>query len=517
VNRYGQWLLVAWRDLKLLKVTMKRIVSFRDRRRNLPVAPAALFTALVGVSLVAAGPAVGANRVAARNSGGWAAAKTVPGMAKLNKGGGSRVRSVSCPSAGNCGAGGNYKDSSGHVQVFVVDESHGKWSKAEEVPGTASLNKAGSAGFNSVSCGSTGHCSAGGVYESSANVYQAFVVNENGGKWGRAKEVPGTAALNAAGNAAVNSVSCSSAGNCSAGGFYEASLNDFPAFVVNETHGRWADAKQLPGIAALNVDGDAAVTAISCPSAGACSAGGYYADSSGHIQAFVVSETGGKWGRAKQVPAIGALNAGGKAEVNSVSCGAAGDCSAVGFYYANSATPYRAFVVTETHGKWGNAKEVPGMAALGGSRDAQVMSVSCASAGDCSAGGFYAINPHHGAAFVVDEIEGTWRTAKEVPGMNTLNQGYAAVNSVSCASAGNCSAGGYYETGSGSGPYPAFVVNETKGKWGKAIEVPGIAKLNKDGYAGVNSLSCPSAAKCGAGGWYEDGSGRIQPFVISRS
>jgi hypothetical protein len=59
------------------------------------------------------------------------------------------------------------------------------------------------------------------------------------GAWGKAEEVPGTAALNKGGDAEINSVSCASAGNCSAGGFYESSSNPPPAgtsqaFVVTE-------------------------------------------------------------------------------------------------------------------------------------------------------------------------------------------------------------------------------------------------------------------------------------------
>jgi len=44
----------------------------------------------------------------------------VPGTATLNKGRNALVESVSCPSAGNCGAGGSYTDSNGHLQAFVV-------------------------------------------------------------------------------------------------------------------------------------------------------------------------------------------------------------------------------------------------------------------------------------------------------------------------------------------------------------------------------------------------------------
>jgi len=50
-----------------------------------------------------------------------------------------------------------------------------------------------------------------------------------------------------------------------------------------------------------------------------------------------------------------------------------------------------------------------------------------------------------------DGSGGTVGTAKEVPGTATLNRGgSAAVDSVSCVSAGNCSAGGYYFDGSGN-------------------------------------------------------------------
>src|SRR5437588_188203 len=65
--------------------------------------------------------------------------------------------------------------------------------------------------------------------------------------------------------------------------------------------------------------------------------------------------------------------------VKSISCAAAGDCAAGG-YYTDRNRRYsdgRAFVVTETNGTWGNAIRVAG----------DVESLSCAVAGDCAAGG----------------------------------------------------------------------------------------------------------------------------------
>jgi hypothetical protein len=53
----------------------------------------------------------------------WGKAEEVPGTATLNKGENAVTNSVSCPSAGNCTAGGSYTDGSFHTQAFVVNES----------------------------------------------------------------------------------------------------------------------------------------------------------------------------------------------------------------------------------------------------------------------------------------------------------------------------------------------------------------------------------------------------------
>ncbi len=53
------------------------------------------------------------------------------------------------------------------------------------------------------------------------------------------------------------------------------------------------------------------------------------------------------------------------------------------------------------------------------------------------------------------------------------------------------------------------------GTWGNAVELPGIATLNAGGNAEVLSLSCPPAGNCSAGGYYEDGSGNRQAFIVN--
>ena len=62
------------------------------------------------------------------------------------------------------------------------------------------------------------------------------------------------------------------------------------AFVVSKTNGTWGNAIEVPGLGTLNTRGNARVESVSCGSAGNCAAGGFYTDYFGYIQAFVVSQ-----------------------------------------------------------------------------------------------------------------------------------------------------------------------------------------------------------------------------------
>ena len=421
---------------------------------------AVVTVATVGVALLASGSAVAGTGALAGSLSrhAWGGAEEVPGIAALNQGGNAEIASVSCASAGNCSAGGQYMDSSVRRQAFVVSQANGTWGAAIEVPGTAALNQGGNAFITSVSCASADNCSAGGYYRDGFSQRQAFVVNQANGTWHTAIKVPVAAALRH-GNASITSVSCGSAGNCSAGGEYLDNSRGHQAFVVSQANGTWGAAIEVPGTAALNQGGNAYITSVSCASAGNCSAGGSYIDSSGHRQAFVVNQVNGTWHTAIEVPGTAVLNRGGNADITSVSCASAGNCSASGDY-TDSSGRNQVFVVSQINGTWHTAIEVPGTAALNQGKDAAIFSVSCAAAGNCSAGGYYASSRASDQAFVVNQVNGTWHTAIEVPGTAALNRGGTAfINSVSCAAAGNCSAGGFYTDSSGRGQ--AFVDSET--------------------------------------------------------
>jgi D-alanine-D-alanine ligase-like ATP-grasp enzyme len=483
-------------------------------------------TACASVALVASSPGVTWAKQApvlhssprwdaalARAHGGWGTAEEVPGTAALNTGGMAEILSVSCPSAGNCTAGGYYLGNGG-TQGLVVSQVHGTWGKAQEVPGLAKLNAFGIAQVTSVSCASAGNCSAGGYYQTgnTGSESEAFVVSQVHGTWGKAEEVPGTAKLNTFGGVAgVASVSCGAAGDCSAAGYYTSSDQN-PAFVVSQINGVWGKAEKLPVPGHPSPD----IVSLSCASPGNCSAGGIYLSNSEAQEAFVVSQVHGSWGKAEEVPGIAALGKGNGGLVNSVSCASAGNCSAGGDYRDGSGHE-QAFVVTQVHGTWGKAEEVPGTATLNHGGNADIASVSCTSAETCGAGGAYTVSSHVAQPFVVSQVHGTWGTAEEVPGISVLDKGNdgANITSVSCASAGNCSAAGQYLDSSSR--QQVFVVNQVNGTWDAAEEVPGMAALNAFGQARITSVSCGAVGNCSAGGYYSDLSGNRQAFVVSRT
>jgi hypothetical protein len=477
------------------------------------VAPAwpAVHRIATGHGIATGGPdasSVGTVRLA----GSWGRAIEVPGLAALAKGAGADVDSVSCGAAGNCVAGGG----TGNELGFVAVERHGRWGHAIEVPGLAALvavNPGGGAGVASVSCASAGNCAVGGDYWNRyGEDYQGFVADERNGVWGQAIEVPGLAALNKHSSAGVYSVSCGSAGNCAVGGSYEAA--HLQGFVADERKGAWGQAIEVPGQATLNAGGgDARVLSLSCGAAGDCAAGGWYTSHGFRTRAFVAVEKNGRWRRAIEVPGLEALTTGEDAEVDSVSCGSAGSCAVGGSFDGRHGQ--QGFVAAERHGVWGRAIEVPGLAALDIGGGAEVNSVSCAQAGNCAAGGDYWYrNGKYYRGFVATERNGRWSRAIDVPGLSALDVAKVGeVDSVSCGSAGNCAAVGQFGDHAG---LQGFVVVEWHGRWGKAIEVPGLSALNKGGYAEVNSVSCALAGTCAAGGSFSDRHGHSQGFVVTR-
>ncbi len=256
----------------------------------------------------------------------------------------------------------------------------------------------------------------------------------------------------------------------------------------------------MPGTATLNKGGNAQVGQVSCARTSVCVAVGTYTNKAGSGQWFTVTERNGRWGTATQVP-YPTLN---QASISTVWCAPGGLCAAAGTF-TDSAGASDAWVRTEVKGRWQPALAVPGLAALNavGNGAPGVSSVVCASAGNCAAGGLFNESPTTNLpvseAFVVTQTNGTWGSAEEMPGIQTVNQGQAGTSLVTCPSAGNCFAGGYYapvnmDFCDVTNCRWAFVVNERHGKWDN-VNLP-------NEFIVLSALTCPATGDCVAVGQF---------------
>ena len=343
--------------------------------------------------------------------------------------------------------------------------------------------------------------------------------------WGAGVEAVLPADAAEGGGAALESVSCPSAGNCSAVGWYADGSGKTQGLLLTETAGRWAAGVEavLPANAGASAGIPGAfVRFVSCASAGNCSAVGTYPDSSGGQQGMLLTETDGSWSAGVEaVLPANAVSSGEFVQWGSLSCASPGDCAAVGEYSAVGRF-LQALLLTKTNGSWS-----AGVDAAPASPAAWLGSVSCASAGNCTAVGGFDDSSNVQQGLLLTETAGSWGPPVEagLPSDNT-NLG-AELDSVSCASAGNCSAVGLYDASEvfvardvsefqGKG----LLLTETAGSW--ATGVGAVLPADAAGPNAVNqtnppAVSCSSAGNCSAVASYFDSTFGLQGVLLSET
>src|SRR5439155_244053 len=197
--------------------------------------------------------------------------------------------SASCASAGNCSAVGEYTDSSSHEQGLLLTETAGTWVTGVEASLPANAASSPAVVLRAVSCGSAGNCSAVGNYRDSSGHTQGLLLTETAGTWATGVEASLPAGAGTDPNVFLASVSCGSAGNCSAVGNYHESSGHRQALLLTETAGTWATGVAASAPANAASDPGAHLDSVSCPSPGDCTAVGAYDDSSGHRQGLLLS------------------------------------------------------------------------------------------------------------------------------------------------------------------------------------------------------------------------------------
>ena len=427
---------------------------------------------------------------------------------------------VSCPSAGNCTAVGSYTDSSGHGQGLLLSETSGTWATGVEATLPANAGPKSGAGLASVSCPSAGNCTAVGSYTDSSGHTQVLALTEKSGTWARGVEVSLPANAGSDPQLQVFSVSCGAVGNCSAVGNYLDSSGNHQAFLLSETSGTWATGIEAALPADARPGPATGLTSVSCASAGNCTAVGDYDVRSGYSAGLLLTETSGTWGAGVEAPLPAGVGNGPFVELDQVSCASAGSCTAVG-NYQDGTTPgsaedfsHHGLLLSETSGTWATGVEASLPANIGTTNTGlENAAVSCASAGTCTAVGDYIDSSGHLQGVLLSETSGTWATGAEAPlPPNAGTNPHPSFNSVSCASAGNCTAVGFYEDSSGA--YQVLVLTETSGSWAASeASMPANANVTNP-IANLGSVSCGSAASCTAVGFYKDNSGHFQGLLV---
>jgi PASTA domain len=330
--------------------------------------------------------------------------------------------------------------------------------------------------------------------------------------------LPANAATRPGQDVSLNSISCASAGNCSAVGSYPNGSGRSEGLLLTETAGRWATGVEavLPANAATAKQ-NVSLNSVSCGSAGNCSAVGTYLDSSGGTEGLLLTETAGTWGTGSSA-ALPANAATTKQNVflSSVSCGSAGNCSAVGSYLIGSGA--QGLLVTETAGSWSTGTEaaLPANATATGGV-AGLSSVSCSSAGNCSASGSYLDSSDDIEGLLLTETTGTWGTGVEavLPSNADTSQPGVDLSSVSCASAGNCSAVGIYNNDTGSND--GVLLTESEGSWATGVKAILPASADPTDQVELDAVSCSAAGDCAAVGGYVDHLGNIQGLLLTET
>ena len=418
------------------------------------------------------------------------------------------LSSVSCASVGDCTAIGDYFDSSG-FQGLLLTETAGAWATGVEADLPANANASPFAILSSVSCASAGNCAAVGTY----NISQGLLLTESSGAW--ATGVQASLPANASIIGALSSVSCASAGNCTAVGDYIDKGGARRGVLLTESSGTWATGVEAGLPANASASPTVRLSSVSCASAGNCTAVGTYSDSAGATQGLLLTETAGAWGNGLEAGLPGNAAANPAVVLGSVSCASAGDCAAVG-QYSDGSNANHTLLLDESSGTWATGIEAGLPANAGSSPDASLGSVSCASAGNCTAVGNYIDASNHRQGVLLTESSGAWATGVKasLPANAAADPSpFRISSSVSCVSAGNCTAVSSYSDSPGD--FLGLRLTESSGLWGPGAETSLPANAAAKPSVELGSVSCASAGSCGAVGSYVDGSGNTQGLLLS--
>jgi hypothetical protein len=360
------------------------------------------------------------------------------------------LNAVACTAAGPCEAGGYFEYANTDLQAVALGWNGNSWTlQSAATPPGAAANA-----LNGVSCVSAASCEAVGTATDPSGNQISLAEGWNGTSWA-IQPTPDPAQSSGGARATMSGVSCVSASLCEAVG-YSAAGSGAAAWEWNGTS--WS-TQPVPGGALASVsctsatfcmaaaanggtdswDGSTwsqsaaissftSVTSVSCASTSFCEAIGIGPDATQQAAAW----NGTTWSaQAAPLPADG-----NDISLNAVSCVAADDCTAVGWYFQN--TTFNQLTLAE---HWdGSAWAVQGTPNPTGSTVNDLVGIWCTSAKFCASVGDQQNSSTLAFLTLVQVWNGrSWTTRTSANrSLNDLD----VLNSVWCGTGNRCTAVG---------------------------------------------------------------------------
>lgn len=297
----------------------------------------------------------------------------------------------------------------------------------------------------------------------------------------------------ASGALSLAAVSCVSAGNCTAvGRLANTATSTYVPVAVSETSGTWGSPVPITLPAGAFANGSLnGLTSVHCFSPGNCEAVGRFSNGpSDTTTPMATTETGGVWSSASSVGQPVNGSSGISAWLTSLSCPSEGNCSAVGTYF-NSQIQVEPMVATEVNGTWSVPNEL--LMASGYTPVQGIWSISCVGT-TCTAVGPIASGAND-LAGVATESGGTWSSAAPVSTASGTT-----IYGLSCTTSG-CVAVGDESTSNSTTP---ALFTETGGNW-VMRNVSAAPASSTDAF--LLAVNCTSWGNCNVAGDDSTGTG----------
>ncbi|MDQ1415086.1 MAG: hypothetical protein QOF81_699 [Acidimicrobiaceae bacterium] len=388
---------------------------------------------------------------------------------------------IACPVLNACFATGSSLYTRGQgTNLTVAEQWNGdRWAiqPSFDPSGATAFALAG------VSCASARACMAVGFYYDAAGTRLTLAEEWNGSTW----TIQPTPKLPNATDAALGSVSCLSAQDCTSVGAFS-DPTGVQSALAEHWNGRTWSVQPTAGPASAAAT---ALNSVSCTTRNACTAAGAYVDRAGTAFTLVERWNGTLWETQPTPNPSGALYV----AFNGVACPTPSSCTAVGLL-VDANFRYLTFAEHWNGTTW-EIQPTPNPDSTDGPNGTLEGGVSCPAPDACTAVGQWspAPAPHPGVSLAERWNGLTWevQATPNPPAVDAVDGTHnAPLAGVSCPTTGNCTAVGNYDSGNATGDFLPLAVGWNGTRWSVQAAAAPVGAF----YSTLRSVACPAPHTC---------------------